>query len=643
MADQGLHGGEKKRGFGDGGRSRNDENGGGFYFDIQDLSAKRARVFGLGDGVEEGEGVENLGGGGEGIEERELGIGAMVVDKDLDGNKEWGLDLNIFPTGTSAIDTFFRHETRLGKGIAEEREELPGSNWVEIEEGVGFRYTREQKGKGKAVDHPMLNANRQKEKERWFGNGVSIERTENEGGKNDIGGVVAEDFIMMPPEQMGLDSEAHKVMVSCISELQDFNQSRENTEPTDTLMAWRQRALFVAIANAAKRRENAVRYRQIARRSGPQLAHFDPEEAERYAVYISKKAQKPSVNKKAEDFEGPFYEAMEMINKRKLVAEKNSTPLIGWVPSTQGHTITKRLVPSLVDVSLDALAKNSDAIVSLELIPDVLRHKISRAICRGRRMNAHFMELLLRGSPTEIRVDDCSWMTEEQFTNLFRRCKTKNLTVIQLDLCGRCMTLSTLLGTIARSSNCLPALATMSLRGACRLLNEGIGVLVTSARTLQSLNLGQCSLLTHYAINFVADVLGHTLKELFIDDCQNINAMLALPALKQLECLEVLSVAGIQTVCDDFISEIVTALGSNMKELVLANCFKITDDSLEAIGRTCSSLSAIDLSNLDLLTDSALHYLANGCRSIQTLRLCRNNFRFLLNNIYFLVFSFINA
>ena len=144
--------------------------------------------------------------------------------------------------------------------------------------------------------------------------------------------------------------------------------------------------------------------------------------------------------------------------------------------------------------------------------------------------------------------------------------------VMQLDLCGRCMTLSTLLGTIARSSNCLPALSTMSLRGACRLLNEGIGVLVTSARRLQSLNLGQCSLLTHFSINVVAEVLGHTLKELFIDDCQNINAMLILPALKRLECLEVLSVAGIQTVCDDFISEIVTALGSNMKELVLANC-----------------------------------------------------------------------
>ncbi|XP_034689102.1 F-box protein At3g58530-like [Vitis riparia] len=180
--------------------------------------------------------------------------------------------------------------------------------------------------------------------------------------------------------------------------------------------------------------------------------------------------------------------------------------------------------------------------------------------------------------------------------------------------------LSTLLGTIARSSNCLPALATMSLRGACRLLNEGISVLVTSACTLMSLHLGQCSLLTHFAINVVADVLGHILKELFIDDCQNINAMFVLSALKRLECLEVLSVAGIQTVCDDFISEIVTTLGSNMKEAVLANCFKITDDSLEAMRRTCSSLSAIDLSNLDLLTDSALHYLANGCRSIQTLK-----------------------
>ena len=132
------------------------------------------------------------------------------------------------------------------------------------------------------------------------------------------------------------------------------------------------------------------------------------------------------------------------------------------------------------------------------------------------------------------------------------------------------MTHRTLQSPIALSF--LPALTTMSLKGAYRLSDEGIDLLFRSAPALLSLNLGQCSLLTHSAINFVANKLAHTLKELFIDDCQNIDAMLVLPTLKRFKCLEVLSVARIQTVCDDFIYETVASLGSTLKELVLANC-----------------------------------------------------------------------
>lgn len=129
-----------------------------------------------------------------------------------------------------------------------------------------------------------------------------------------------------------------------------------------------------------------------------------------------------------------------------------------------------------------------------------------------------------------------------------------------------------LLATLARSPSSLPLLTTLSMSGACRLSDVGLGSLASSAPALQSINLSQCSLLTSTSVETLADSLGSVLRELYIDDCQSIDAMTILPALKKLEHLEVLSLSGIQTVCDDFVREFIVARGHNMKELVLTDC-----------------------------------------------------------------------
>ena len=144
--------------------------------------------------------------------------------------------------------------------------------------------------------------------------------------------------------------------------------------------------------------------------------------------------------------------------------------------------------------------------------------------------------------------------------------------VLQLDLCGSCMPDYVLQDTLARSSKSLPALVTLSLNGAYRLSDKGLNALAMSAPALQSINLSQCSLLTSSGINNLASCFESTLRELYLDECQNIEAMVVLPALKKLKCLEVLSLAGIQTVSDDFVIGMVEACGKNMKELVFANC-----------------------------------------------------------------------
>lgn len=144
--------------------------------------------------------------------------------------------------------------------------------------------------------------------------------------------------------------------------------------------------------------------------------------------------------------------------------------------------------------------------------------------------------------------------------------------MLQLDQCGRCLPDYVLLDTLAQSANNFPALITVSIRGACRLSDVGLKSLVSSAPAIRSLNLNQCSLLTFSSIDTLANSLGSNLRELYLDDCQSIDAMLMLPALTKLEQLEVLSLAGIESVCDEFIREFISIRGHNMKELVLTDC-----------------------------------------------------------------------
>lgn len=143
---------------------------------------------------------------------------------------------------------------------------------------------------------------------------------------------------------------------------------------------------------------------------------------------------------------------------------------------------------------------------------------------------------------------------------------------MQLDICGRCMTDHVLQAMLAKAPNGLSSLSRISLKGACRLSDVGLHVLVSSAPLLTSINLGQCTLITTFGVISLADKLKSILRELYIDDCHNIDVMLILPALKKLENLEILSVAGIPTVCDGFVRKLMPVCGRKMKELVFSDC-----------------------------------------------------------------------
>lgn len=328
---------------------------------------------------------------------------------------------------------------------------------------------------------------------------------------------------------------------------------------------------------------------------------------------VSSSQEKPPLEDLPGKYPGPFSTALKIVRDR---TSWRSGQLIDWKPSDKGCNSCR--VPSLLDLSLKALAANAEAIVSLELVPDFLRRKLADCICNLQKMDIHTYELFVKGSPTEIRIKDCSRLTDCHFSKAFGNFDAKNLKVLELELCGQCPF------TLAGLS--FPNLGVLSLKGACRLSDDGLKAFVKSTPELESINLSHCSLLTNVGIYFLANSLGSKLRVLYIDECPKIDAMLVLPALRKFAYLEVLSVAGIHTVSDQFVDAVVNTCGQTLKELDLANCLGLTNRSLRAIGDTCSGLHSLNISNLDKLTDLALQFLADGCRHIQTLKLCRNKF-----------------
>ncbi|KAG7640618.1 Leucine-rich repeat cysteine-containing subtype [Arabidopsis suecica] len=478
-----------------------------------------------------------------------------------------------------------------GKGIMEdsygESDVICGQSYEKPSSSMGRRrYTREEKGKGIMQVEDVSSP-------------VTVEIVEVDEEEIEIESLVNSE---KPPDVSVSELAATMANV-------EQGQNRENSNE---------------IGNDSRTQH----FRDIAERIAHRFAHFDAQAEEEEDLSDKEGEQQ------VEDWPGPFSTAMKIIKDR----EENTTPYVGtgvsykerssptiWVPRSN-HSFPPRKAPSLQELSLRVLVKNADAITSLDYVPDTLRVKLCQLLCDSRRMDVHFLDLLVQGSPTEICVPDCSWLTEEEFTECFKNCDTSNLMVLQLDQCGRCMPDYILPFTLARSPKLLPMLSTLSLSGACRLSDVGLRQLVSSAPAITSINLNQCSLLTSSSIDMLSDSLGSVLRELYINECQNIDMKHILSALKMFEKLEVLSLADLPSVKGRFLKEFITARGQTLKQLILTNSRKLSDSSIKVISENCPNLSVLDLANVCKLTDSSLGYLANGCQALEKLIFCRNPF-----------------
>ncbi|PUZ51796.1 hypothetical protein GQ55_6G218500 [Panicum hallii var. hallii] len=527
------------------------------------------------------------------------------------GNGESGglLEQLVYPAGSPSspeaemiVDMYFKEELRQYKlrkeGRAKEKLVLGNNHSRAVGSGYGsasFKLSTDSKGKGKMVVEDSL---------------LSLSSSDDE----------------LDSEQVDSKEIQRDNSLSSLSS----SENELDSEPVDAKEV--QSNSGSVSASMEPLRRQAARERAI--RLAPKFAFF---KADKDEPSEDDEEEELEPGSDPQDWPGPFATAARIYEEREaklraresnsLKVNKSANKAIVWSPSKdKKNPVRARAAPSLTSLCINTLAEHSEGIESLGGIPEELKHKLLKILCQSRKMNTHLLNELLCDSPTELHLSECSWLSDDDFEKTFGKCKTDSLQDLQLDISGRCMPDYILPTTLAKAPNCMPLLRKISLKGNYRLSDKGLDTIISAAPSLSSLNLCECSLLTSSGIVILADKLHSVLRELYIDDCTNVDAMMILPALQKINHLEALSMSGIQSVCDKFVNELLTIHGLNMKELAFAGCSKLTSSSIKTIGQNCPQLTSLDLRNLNRLRDSAMRHLRYGCRLIRKLKLQRNTF-----------------
>ncbi|KAF8047881.1 hypothetical protein N665_2785s0003 [Sinapis alba] len=383
--------------------------------------------------------------------------------------------------------------------------------------------------------------------------------------------------------------------------------------------------------------EVAEKRRRLAEERAEMHRQYVFEVAKAYALELHSDQTTPKQSKvdeekeeeeeevKTEKGKSRFDDAKNAIKKRRRYSRLSSTSAT-TIELCMTKATTHRTAPTLTELCTRVLAKNSESIKSLYLVPDHLKKKISSLVSDISKVDKAFIQLLVHDSPYEVSVNNCVDLEEKDLSQILCECDRACLEVLNLDLCGRAMTQNAITEFLKRSSNGFPSLTRLSLQGAFCLTDSALALVARSAPLLRVINLCECSLLTCQAVKILADCFGSTLRGLNIGGCQGIKPSdVFRTSLSRFEKLNSLSVAGIESV-HDVVVGFFTSRGSNLTDLSLASCIGVNDGTIWIVGRFCPNLEALDISELDNLTDASLKEITDGCRSLNSVKFTRNRF-----------------
>lgn len=125
-----------------------------------------------------------------------------------------------------------------------------------------------------------------------------------------------------------------------------------------------------------------------------------------------------------------FDDAKKAIKKKRRYSRGSSTADTGGIELS----LTKhRTPPTLTELCMRVLAKNSESIESLHLVPDHLKKKISSLVSDSSKVDKAFIQLLVDDSPYEVFVKNCVDLEENDLTQILSDCDRVSLEVGTFD------------------------------------------------------------------------------------------------------------------------------------------------------------------------------------------------------------------
>ncbi|KAJ7556353.1 hypothetical protein O6H91_05G079300 [Diphasiastrum complanatum] len=390
-----------------------------------------------------------------------------------------------------------------------------------------------------------------------------------------------------------------------------------------------------------------ARFLEIARRRAAHFAHFNAEGDEAPAGAGSSKRTKRRRTQAAnqqqaepqpqEDWPGPFSTARRLVEGRAAAAEARKiagasnlkASLVEWSPSKKPERIISvaRTPSSLFAKCLDVLCANMEHVESLQGVPDAIKKVLCARLCGNRKLDYKILRLLVDGAPSTIALPDCSFISEQELTEILAQCCRNSIEVLDLKLCGRGLSDQCVAATLSPSPG-MSNLRRLCLKGAYRLTDKGLSTLIESAPQLTCLDISLCSLISEAGIKKVADCLASKLKSLSLEGCAHMNGLKLLPSLTKLQELTQISLGGVGGITDDVLSELLVHIGVKLEELCLSDCLSLTDAAVAAIGACCTGLRVLILDQLTKLTDLSLARIADDCRSLRKMSLQRCKFSY---------------
>lgn len=162
----------------------------------------------------------------------------------------------------------------------------------------------------------------------------------------------------------------------------------------------------------------------------------------------------------------------------------------------------------------------------------------------------------------------------------------------------------------------------------CQKLTNGAlrAVAVGTHRSLTSLDISDCPVMTEDALMWIAGVSGAAssacavLKSISVENCAGIRDKGLIALGQQCKRLQYVNISGCLQVTDRGLEGL--ALGChNLRVLHAAACSEIGDPALRALGQSCIKLRSVNFSRCSRITDEGLRALCQDATKLQALNL----------------------